>query len=255
MKNPQHQYSMSVAATILLGLASFAAAQTSSFKDPLTGEPIPLIKRSDIRMPRRKIQATCPESIDAEGDSYYHPTLDPDKMATCTNSNEYPMIWKEIPMTSNIPQYISSTGQECCDKFYVRQGVPAGTCRIEDVCNPPEIILGLWHSSKYDPTTCTNSGDYPVSWKDETLRQYHLFETSAKCCAEVKKKQVRHAMFWTSRRNGVVTNGILPLKKTRTILLSIPMARVPIQGLFMMFGWPNKMSTFSRIIKLVAIIL
>eukprot|EP00985_Skeletonema_marinoi_P029795 scaffold29089_cov121-Skeletonema_marinoi.AAC.1 len=73
---------MSVAATILLGLASFAAAQTSSYKDPLTGESIPLVKRSDIRMPRRKIQATCPESIDLEGDSYYHPTLDPDKGAT-----------------------------------------------------------------------------------------------------------------------------------------------------------------------------
>eukprot|EP00984_Skeletonema_dohrnii_P036621 scaffold37797_cov244-Skeletonema_dohrnii-CCMP3373.AAC.1 len=91
-------------------------------------------------------------------------------------------------MGSNIPQYISSTGQECCQKFYERQGVPAGTCRIEDVCNPLEIILGSWHSSKYNPTTCTNSGDYPVSWKHETLRQYHLFETSAECCAEVEKK-------------------------------------------------------------------
>jgi len=74
--------SMSVAATILLGLASFAAAQTSSFKDPLTGEPIPLIKRSDIRMPRRKMQATCDEAIDIQNQSYYHPTLDPDKGAT-----------------------------------------------------------------------------------------------------------------------------------------------------------------------------
>ena len=105
-----------------------------------------------------------------------------------TNSDDYPMIWKEIPMGSNIPQYISSTGQECCQKFYERQGVPVGTCRIEDVCNPPEIIPGLWHSSKYNPTTCTNSGDYPVSWNDETLRPYHLFETSAKCCAEVERK-------------------------------------------------------------------
>eukprot|EP00984_Skeletonema_dohrnii_P019507 scaffold9344_cov150-Skeletonema_dohrnii-CCMP3373.AAC.2 len=82
MKIPQHQYSMSAAATILLGLASFAAAQTSSYQDPLTGEPIPLVKRSDIRMPRRKIQAACPESIDEQNDSYYHPTQDPEKGAT-----------------------------------------------------------------------------------------------------------------------------------------------------------------------------
>eukprot|EP00984_Skeletonema_dohrnii_P019506 scaffold9344_cov150-Skeletonema_dohrnii-CCMP3373.AAC.1 len=109
------------------------------------------------------------------------------------------MIWKKIPKGSDIPQYISSTGQECCEKFYERQGVPPRTCRIEDVCNlappsppptpAPPIPGKWWHSSKYNPTQCTNSGDYPVSWNDANLRPYHLFDTSAKCCAEVEKQK------------------------------------------------------------------
>ena len=66
---------MSAAAATLLWLASCAAAQKSSIKDPLTGEPIALIKGSDFRR-RRKLEVTCPEAIDEVGESYYHPTID-----------------------------------------------------------------------------------------------------------------------------------------------------------------------------------
>ena len=73
---------MSLAATtILLGLASFAAAQTqtSSIRDPLTGEPIQLIKGSDIRQTRdagmrRKMQSTCDEAIDPDREIKWHPS-------------------------------------------------------------------------------------------------------------------------------------------------------------------------------------
>eukprot|EP00986_Skeletonema_menzelii_P021138 scaffold33336_cov143-Skeletonema_menzelii.AAC.2 len=75
MKGQQRRYNMSVAATILLGLASSAAAQTSSFKDPMTGEPIQLISRGDMR---RKMQDICPEAIDTAGESWYHPTQESD---------------------------------------------------------------------------------------------------------------------------------------------------------------------------------
>lgn len=45
-----------------------------------------------------------------------------------------------------------------------------------------------------------------------------------------KELVVKRALFVISMRHGIVTNGILPLKKTRTTNLSIKMARVPIQG-------------------------
>lgn len=69
------QYSISViAATILLGIASSAAAQTSSFEDPMTGEPIQLISRSEMR---RNMQENCDEAIhDETGETYYHPTTE-----------------------------------------------------------------------------------------------------------------------------------------------------------------------------------
>ena len=67
------QYSISVAATILLGIAS-SAAQTSSFEDPMTGEPIQLISRSEMR---RNMQENCDEAIhDETGETYYHPTTE-----------------------------------------------------------------------------------------------------------------------------------------------------------------------------------
>lgn len=74
MKRMKGQYSISVAATILLGIASSAAAQMSSFKDPMTGEPIQLISRSEMR---RNMQEICDEAIHAEtGETYYHPTME-----------------------------------------------------------------------------------------------------------------------------------------------------------------------------------
>ena len=78
MKDTQHQLNnMSAVATILLGLASFAfaAAQTSSFKDPMTGEPIQLIHRSEVH---RKTAEICPEAVDSAGETYFHPTKDSD---------------------------------------------------------------------------------------------------------------------------------------------------------------------------------
>jgi len=74
MKNPRRQSVMSVAMAILLGQASFAAAQTSPFNDPMTGEPIEFIKGSLAGEMRRKMQATCPAAIDVTGKTYWHPT-------------------------------------------------------------------------------------------------------------------------------------------------------------------------------------
>ena len=70
----RRQSAMSAAA-INLWLVSAAATQKSSIKDPLTGEPIALIKGSDFRR-RRKLEATCPEAIDEDGESFFHPTID-----------------------------------------------------------------------------------------------------------------------------------------------------------------------------------
>lgn len=75
MKDTQQLNNMSAVAAILLGLVSFAAAQTSSFKDPMTGEPIQLIHRSELH---RKTQEICPEAVDAAGETYFHPTQESD---------------------------------------------------------------------------------------------------------------------------------------------------------------------------------
>ena len=102
-----------------------------------------------------------------------------------TNSNDYPQVWKQIPLANNIPQYISNTGDECCKKFYARHGVPLDSCIVEDVCAEKPRY---WHVSKYNPTTCTNSGDYPRAWDQPSLARYHLFNTPQKCCQDVKTK-------------------------------------------------------------------
>jgi hypothetical protein len=180
MKDIQHKLNnMSAMTTILLGLASFAAAQTSSFKDPMTGEPIQLIHRSEMR---RNLE-TCPQAIDPSGETHWHPTQESDIGALCTNSNDYPMVWKQIPLMNNIPQYISSSGKECCEKFYGRHGVPMEQCYIKDVC-----VESKWHVSKFKTSTCTNSGDYPASWNDQNLSVHHLFETADKCCQKVVQR-------------------------------------------------------------------
>ncbi len=75
MKGTQKLNNMSAVAAILLGLASFAAAQTSSFLDPMTGEPIQLIHRSEIH---RKTEEVCPAAVDAAGETYFHPSQDSD---------------------------------------------------------------------------------------------------------------------------------------------------------------------------------
>ena len=71
------QSALMLSAINLLWIASFAAAQTSSILDPLSGEPIAYLKGSDFRK-RRQLAATCPEAIDVTGKSYFHPTQDTD---------------------------------------------------------------------------------------------------------------------------------------------------------------------------------
>lgn len=82
-----------------------------------------------------------------------------------------------------IPQYLTSSGQECCEKFYGRHGVPLEQCYIKDVC-----VESKWHTSKYKASICTNSGDYPVSWNEGNLAVHHLFETAEKCCEKVQQR-------------------------------------------------------------------
>eukprot|EP00986_Skeletonema_menzelii_P021139 scaffold33336_cov143-Skeletonema_menzelii.AAC.3 len=79
-----------------------------------------------------------------------------------------------------IPQYLSETGQECCEKFYARHGVPLDRCYIQDVCAETK-----WHVSKYNALICTNSGDHPLSWNDPALAPHHLFESAERCCEVV----------------------------------------------------------------------
>ncbi len=84
---------------------------------------------------------------------------------------------------NNIPQYISSSGKECCEKFYGRHGVPMEQCYLKNVC-----VESKWHVSKFKASTCTNSGDYPASWNDQNLSVHHLFETADKCCQKVVQR-------------------------------------------------------------------